>query len=223
MKTVAENIWLCPYPLKLLGADFRRNVTVIRLATGELVIHSMGPFTPEDVAAINKLGRPGWLVEAMLRHDTFSEEGRAAFPGIPFLAPPGFSKRVRFATEPIVPAPTAWGDELQVLELQAVPIMKESVFFHAPSRTLIVADLVFNFGDRESFWTKTLLIAGVGWKHNPEMSRPFKMAVKDKAAFQRSTERMLRWDFDRVIVGHGNMIESGGKEKVTRMLRAAGF
>ena len=76
---------------------------------------------------------------------------------------------------------------------------------------------------RSAFWAKTLLIAGVGWKHNPGMSRPFKMAIKDRAAFQGSMETMLRWDFDRVIVGHGNMIESGGKEKVTRMLRAAGF
>lgn len=220
---IAENIWLFAYPLKLLGADFRRNVTVIRLASGELVIHSMGSFTPEDVAAINKLGRPGWLVEAMLRHDTFSEEGRAAFPGIPFLAPPGFSARVSFMTEPIVPAPPAWGDELQVIELQGVPIMKECAFFHAPSRTLIVADLVFNFGNRESLWTKMLLIAGVGWKHDPGMSHPFKMAIKDKAAFQRSMETMLRWDFDRVIVGHGDMIECGGKEKLIRTLRTAGF
>ncbi len=58
-------------------------VTLIRLRSGKLVIHSTAPFTPEDVAAIRALGEPGWLLDGILRHDTFANEGREAFPGIP--------------------------------------------------------------------------------------------------------------------------------------------
>src|SRR4051812_13144867 len=88
---LAKNLWLLAYPLKMLGADLRRNVTLIRLHSGKLVIHSTAPFTPEDVAAIRALGEPGWLLDGILRHDTFAKEGRAAFPDIPYLAPEGFS------------------------------------------------------------------------------------------------------------------------------------
>jgi hypothetical protein len=45
MKKPAENIWVLPYSLRLFGADLRRMVTVIRLRSGELIIHSTGPFT----------------------------------------------------------------------------------------------------------------------------------------------------------------------------------
>ena len=96
-------------------------VTVIRLRSGELIIHSTGPFTQGDVAGIMRLGKPGWLLDVKLRHDTFTKQGQEAFPNIPFLAPDGFSELVGFSTEPLIPAPAAWGDELEVLRLEGVP------------------------------------------------------------------------------------------------------
>jgi hypothetical protein len=211
MKKLAENLWVLPYPLRLLGGDFRRNVTIVRLQSGELIIHSTGPFTPPDVAAILRLGRPGWLLEAMLQHDTFSQQGREAFRNIPFLAPEGFSEVVGFATQPLIPSPKEWGDELKVLCIEGNPSMQEHVVLHRSSRTLIVADLLFNFGPNTPAWTRFLVLCGVGAKHHPGMSRRFRMAIKDRAAFQRSVKTLTTWDFDRIIVGHGEIIETEGQ------------
>ena len=55
------------------------------------------------------------------------------------------------------------------------------------------------------------MICGVGLKHHPDMSRRFRMAIKDKAAFQRSVETLATWEFDRIIVGHGEVLETDGK------------
>ena len=49
------------------------------------------------------------------------------------------------------------------------------------------------------------------------------MAVKDKAAFQRSVEALTKWDYDRIIVGHGEIVETDGKRQLTGALKAAGF
>jgi hypothetical protein len=46
----------------------------------------------QAVATIRALGEPAWLADGTLRHDTFVKEGRAAFPGMPYLAPEGFSE-----------------------------------------------------------------------------------------------------------------------------------
>lgn len=223
MTTLAKNIWLLSYPLNLLGLNLRRNVTVIRLFSGKLVIHSTGPFSGEDVVLISALGEVGWICEVMLRHDTFSKEGRAAFPDVPFLAPEGFGQNQEFVTHTIVPTPQEWSDELQAIELQGIPSMRETVFFHQPSRTLIVADLVFNFPYNEPLWSELMLRAAVGSKHHPGMSRAFKLAIKDENAFQQSISQMMGWNFDRVVVGHGEVIESGGKEKVASVLSDAGL
>lgn len=220
---ITENLWLLAYPLKMLGADLRRNVTVIRLRSGKLVIHSTGPFTPADVDAIRALGEPGWLLDGILRHDTFAKEGREAFPGIPYLAPEGFSEVVGFSTTPIVPAPVEWDGELLALEIQGAPVARDTALLHVPSRTLILTELVFNFGDHQPIWTELLLRVAVGGEHHPGMSRPFKAGVKDEAAFKSSLETILAWDFDRVIVGHGDVIETDGKAKLRAALDAAGF
>jgi hypothetical protein len=217
------DLWWLSYPLKLVGLDLRRNVAVIRLASGRLVVHSSGPFSSQDVDAIDRLGTVGWVVEAMLRHDTFSRQGRRAFPDATFLAPEGFGERVNFSVQPIFPTPLEWTGQLETLELQGVPSMKETVFFHRGSRTLIVADLVFNFPTREALWSELMLKAAVGSKHRPGMSRPFKQAIKDEAAFRNSIETMMEWDFDRVIVGHGEPITRDGRKLVGSMLHEAGY
>ncbi len=220
---VAANLWLRAYPLRLLGADFRRNVTVIRLGSGRTVIHSTGPFSPADVTAIRELGEPGWILDGVLRHDTFAGAGREAFPKIPYLAPPGFGEIVGFETGALVPAPPEWDGELVTLEVGGMPSMRETVMLHVPSRTLIVTELLFNFGPGEDLWTKVLLWGAVGSDHNPGVSRPVKAGIKDRAAFQAAVVAILEWDFDRVIVGHGEVIESAGKEKLRAAVSAAGF
>ena len=222
MKQLADNLWFLQYELSLLGADLHRNVTVMRLASGDLVIHSTGPFTAPDVAAIRAEGTPRWLMDVMLRHDTFAKQGREAFPEAVYLAPEGFSEVAGLPTQPLVDQP-GWNGELEVLPLAGVPSMKEAVVLHRPSRTLIVADLFFDFGPDESAWTKFLLLLAVGKHHHPGVSRPLRLSIKDKEAFQASLASMMSWDFDRLIPGHGDVIETGAKSRVAEALRVVGF
>jgi hypothetical protein len=74
MIQLAKNLWVISYPLSILGTSHGRSVSIIRLSSGRLVLHSMAPFSPGDLAQIRALGEPAWLVEAMMLHDT-REEG----------------------------------------------------------------------------------------------------------------------------------------------------
>jgi hypothetical protein len=222
MQPVAENLWIQHYPLSLLGGHQGRVVTVIRLASGKLIIHSTGPFTTADVSDINALGTPGWLVDSMLRHDTFAKEGRAAFPGIPYLAPDGFSAGANIATQPLLPAPPEWNPEVRVLLIDGMPKAQEHVFLHAPSRTLIVADLVFNFPESTG-WTSFMRKALMGVKESPDSARLYPMQIKDRPAYDRSIRELLTWDFDRIIVGHNAVLETNGKQRLKSALARKGM
>ena len=46
MQQLAENLWHLQFPLKVLGANVQRHVAVVRLESGEIVVHSTAPFTP---------------------------------------------------------------------------------------------------------------------------------------------------------------------------------
>lgn len=223
MTPVAENLWRQSYHLPLFGTEQGRVVTVVRLRDGRLVIHSTAPFSPEDVREITSLGQPGWLVEAMLFHDTYAKEGRAAFPGIPYLAPDKFAELAKVDSRPVLPAPAEWQGELEVLRIDGAPKFDEHVFFHVPSRTLIVADFVFNFDGEGTAWERFFHRFVIGLKHEPNMSRVFRAFVSDREAFRKSMVKVMEWDFDRVIVGHKEVVETAGKVKVRRALQDAGL
>ncbi|HSI63919.1 MAG TPA: hypothetical protein VLE43_12400 [Candidatus Saccharimonadia bacterium] len=223
MQQVAENLWVSRYRMSLLGANLGRTVTVIRLG-GQVVIHSTAPFTVEDAAAIRELGIPAWLVEAASIHDTFTMQGRAVFPEADMYVPPGFpATGGGVAPKPLTQPPSEWQGQLEVLPLAGMPKGNEHVFLHVPSRTLIVADLVFNVPVTSSAWVRFLLRAASGLKGGPGVSRLLLAEVKDREVFKQSLQQMMQWDFDRVIVGHGEIIEIGGKEILTRLFREKGL
>ncbi|HEY1121841.1 MAG TPA: hypothetical protein VGE67_09580 [Haloferula sp.] len=223
MKALSGDLWTLRYPLKILGTSHGRTVTVIRLSTGKLVIHSMAPFSTDDLDAVRRVGDPAWLVEAMLMHDTYAKYGRDLFPELPFLGPPGFDKVVGFHTLPLLPTPPEWDGELKVIRLRGAPKLEEHAFFHAPSRTLIIADLVFNFRPDEGPWNHFFHRHLAGMKRYPGMSRIFRWCIADKSAFRESIGEVMALDFDRIIPGHGEVIETEGKAKLARALGDAGL
>lgn len=212
VESIASELWIQRYPLSLLGTQVGRTVTVLRLASGDLILHSTGPFSASDVEAIRRLGRPGWMVEATLFHDTFAAAGRKAFPDVPYLD-------ARHSAKP----PPAWRDDVAVLELRGMPKVREHVFLHRPSRTLIVADLVFNFGAGATSWTRQFFRWAAGVREVPGISRLFRACIRDRPAFSASIREMLSWDFDRLIVGHGDIVEHGAKGRLAAALARHGY
>src|SRR6266567_3713093 len=89
-RQIADDVVVMSFPLRAFGIDFGRNVTLLRLADGRVVIHSTAPFSQKDIAAIRRFGEPAWLLDATLLHDTFAKKRRAALTDLPYLAPSGF-------------------------------------------------------------------------------------------------------------------------------------
>jgi len=150
-RQISDDVAVMSFPWRTLGIDFKRNVTLLRLSDGRLIIHSTAPFSREDVAAIQRFGEPAWLVEATLMHDTFAKEGRPAFPHLPYLAPDGFEKVSGISTQSLDPPPSHWAGEIDVLRIDGNR-MNEHTFFHRRSHTLVVADLFFSFPAETRGW-----------------------------------------------------------------------
>lgn len=114
---------------------------------------------------------------------------------------------------------------------------KELVFNHKPSRTLIEADLLFNLPATEQFSKSgesatsgilTKLFNGVMHTNGSatwQKRMIWQMSGEDRPAFNQSMSKIQKWDFDRIIPCHGDVIEVGGKgifEKITEWhLKAA--
>jgi hypothetical protein len=222
--SVAAGVWTMTFPLKMLGVDIQRVVTLLELEGGKLVVHSTAPFGASEVSAIRALGDPVWLVDALLRHDTFAAEGHAAFPQARYLAPLGFDTGNGIATESLMPPPPEWAGEIEVLAVEGAPSFGEVVMLHYTSKTLIVGDLIVNFSDDKGLWSDLIFKFGsVGGHPHPGVTKPFKHAIKDEQAFLKSLEIILSWDFERIIVGHGELVLVDAKSELRRAFADAGL
>jgi hypothetical protein len=109
---------------------------------------------------------------------------------------------------------------------------KEIVFHHKPTRTLIEADYFFNAPSTEQF-SKTEVTAesGVLTKIFNALTHTRGAALGqqrmiwwgtsagDRGAFAKSTARINKWDFERIIPCHGDVIESGGKTVFQKLFK----
>jgi hypothetical protein len=44
--------------------------------------------------------------------------------------------------------------------------------------------------------------------------RIVRLAICDHGAARTSVERILKWDFDRIVVTHGDVVASGGRSRL---------
>ena len=209
----STGIWIAEAPLRFYGIPFGTRMTVVQMSDGSLLLHSPIPLSPRLRSQIDSLGRVRHIVSPNKLHHLFLNEALAAYPKARIHAPPGLSKkRPEFASAEQLTdiAPVAWEGTLEPLVVQGSRIMQEVVFLHRASRTLVVADLCENFGRHSPPLTR--LVARVARMYgHPRMPPDWQFSFRDRAARRASFERLFEWEFDRVILAHGALLDAGAK------------
>ena len=208
------DLLFCPLPYWSMGMPLGRQLVLVRLPAGGLWIHSPVPMAPELRQELAALGEVRHVIGPNLWHDECLREFQAEQPAAFFHAAPGLAAAKRdvcFRAELSDTPHPDWVDGLEQHLVRGMPGMNEVVFFHRASRSLIIADLAFNLGPDGPWWFALLMRTYGAWnRFGPTPLEKFLM--RDKAAVRASLDRILEWDFDRVIVGHGRNIEANGKE-----------
>jgi hypothetical protein len=216
LQSVAPGLWDYNAPLTILGMAIGHRMTVARLGDDSLWVHSPTALSPEVDAALRKIGPVGHIVAPNCIHDTYLEGWFAAHPGVRFHGAPHFARfraDLKFTDALGNTPPAAWAEVFDQHVLRGMPRLNEVVFLHRPSRTLIVADLTFNLGPDMPFLSRVLLrLNDCYCKFGP--SRMLRATITDGAALRASLDHVLAWDFDRLIVSHGENIATGAKEKL---------
>lgn len=100
-------------------------------------------------------------------------------------------------------------------------LLDEVEFFHMKSRTLMIADFIQNYPAQQGRALRNALMR-LGGVLNGGVPRDARLSFTRRALGRRSLQRMLAWDFDRLIVAHGDCIENDAKPFVKRAFRWLG-
>lgn len=209
----SANIWVVEAPLRFFGVPFGTRMTVVRLGDGSLLLHSPIHISSSLRGAIDQLGAVEHIVSPNKLHHLFIDSAMAAYPGAKLYLPPGLIEKrpdLSAGTALTDSPPQAWADDMDQLVIRGSRRMQEVVFFHATSRTLIVADLCEHFGPHSPPLTRALarLTRMYG---RPRMPPDWQLSFRDREALRDSFSRLLSWDFDAVILAHGALLRSGAK------------
>ena len=218
LRQLAENLWIADRPQTFYGLPVGTRMTVIRLAGDRLLLHSPVALDDRLRRELDALGRVSFAVAPNRVHHLHAGEVATAYPGARLWVAPGLERKrpdLRFEAILGDDAPAEWRDEVAQVFFRGRPYENEVVFFHRASRTLVMCDLAFNFGPRSPAPTRFLmkLLRSYG-RLAPSTLDP--LLIRDRRAARESLERILAWDFDRVIVAHGDVLESGGREALRR-------
>lgn len=223
LSRVAANVWEAIAPLKLPGLRMDHRMTVLQLADGSLLVHSPIEFSQELRESLLNLGKPKWFVAPSRFHDLHWAEWFRAFPGGRFVAVAGMQQDHPDMpwTDVLVEGSALWDGELVPISLGGMPRVNEVVLWHPTSRSLLVADLIFNIdADAQNAFGKLFLRANGIYK-KAGISRMFRAYIKDRSAFAESLRALQSHSFERMIIGHGPNL--GGNAELARAMAAAGF
>ena len=157
---VPDQIWLQDYPIHYAGCDFDARMAVIRVSDAELMLHSPCGIDSATKAEISAIGDVACIVAPGSYH-FYVPSAQAAFPGAETYICPGVErKRPDLDFDWILGdrPPEAWSGVLDQVLVRGNKHIWEVAFFHRPSKTLLLVDLIENITDQtpDVNWLLTL-------------------------------------------------------------------
>jgi hypothetical protein len=216
---VPGQLWLQEYPIHYAGCDFNARMTVVRVSDTEILLHSPCEIDSATRGEISALGDVAYIVAPGSYHYFHVPSAQAAFPSADTYICPGVERKrpdLDFDWFLGDRAPEAWAGVLDQVLVRGNKYIWEVAFLHRQSKTLLLVDLIENFTDQTSnvnwllkLWWKAVFHM---WE-NPKPAPEYQMGWKDKEAARKSLLKILDWDFDKIVMAHGDLIQTGAKEK----------
>lgn len=222
IQQIESGLWASEATVRFLGQRLPARMTVVELAEKKLMLHSPIETSEALVAAVNELGEVAHLVAPSKYHHKWIGDWAARYPAARIYGAPGLAakrKDIRFHEVLDNRPPAVWSDRLDQHLFEGLPIFNEIVFYHRSSRTLIVSDFVFNVHEAPGFFAPVILRLDGMWKRFGPSWALILMLKRNRKAARAGVERVLEWDFDRVVMGHGRIVESGGRDAVRNAFR----
>jgi hypothetical protein len=229
VQAFAPNVWIIDGPtVRDFGVLFTTRMTVVKLADGSVWIESP-VFVPfETLKQITQWGPVRYLVAATPRHVWRLAVWHTLFPDAQLwtLRPTLFTLKKGHLplTGMLSDAPPSdWSLDLDQLAFQGNPLIEEIFFFHKASRTVILGDFIQVHPSVKGKPLRNVLFQLEGVASPPGgVGLDFRLSFTNRKLARRSLDKLLSWDFDRLIIAHGTCIEKDAKPFVEQAFQWLG-
>jgi hypothetical protein len=218
LQPIAANLWHVPHTFKSNGILSPTRMTVVRLHDGTLWLHSPVPISNALRAQLKTIGPVAHVVAPSKMHHLFANQCMQTYPEARLFGAVGLAaKRPELQNIfELKPAPEpAWQPDLEQVFFAGIPFANETVWFHKPSRSLIITDLLQCYQGELSLGVR-MYARMTGTRHQLAVPKTVRWLVKDRGAARASAQKILNWPFERVIVAHNTIIDTHAHEAVEK-------
>ena len=219
---VKDQIWILEYPVRFLGMVLYGRMTIIRLNNGELIIHDPCIIDGSTKHEIDAIGKVKYIIAPGYYHHLFVTDFQQKYPDAETFLCPGLERKrpdIKFEWILGNRPDHRWGDVVEQVVVQGPKYIWEVVFFHRPSKTLILVDLLENIGN--NFRHPTGLYLQFWWKivfrmwNNPKAAPEYQVGWGKKEIVKNCLNKIIGWDADRIILSHGELVEKNVRNTLT--------
>ena len=226
LQAFAENVWIVDGPnVRDFGVMFTTRMTVVRLSDGSLWVNSPVSVSFDTLKRICELGTVRYVVAATPRHVWRLAVWHTLFPEAQLWAPRTTPLTLKKGPLPFSgilgdEPPQAWKDDFDQLAFKGNPLIEEVLFFHKRSRTVILDDLIqiHPMVKGRPFRNALLKLSGVASPHGG-VPLDGRLSFTNRDLARQSLEKLLSWDFDKLVIAHGVCVEKDAKPFVERAFR----
>jgi hypothetical protein len=202
---IADDVFAFTDDLRLPGGMLLPSRTTLVRRGGRVLVHSPLAIDDARAAEIEALGEVDAIVAPSKIHFLFLRAALRRWPRARVHGAPGLERKAPGVVfEPLPPEGEI--ERLRVQKIEGFPYIDEHVFFEPRSRTLVVTDLVFNIHDARGTGMPLFLRCVGAWKKTAQ-SKVWRFLSRDRPAARRTLEPVFSWDFDRVVMAHGDVLE----------------
>jgi hypothetical protein len=228
LKPVADGIFIVDSgPLRIMGLPLPVRMTVVRLASGDVLLHSPTRYDARLRDQIQAVGPIRHLVAPNVAHWSFLKDWQRECPDAVTWAAPGLRERsqvkasgVRLDHDLPERSPPEWAGDIEQAIVPGAAGFREVAFFHRPSRTLILTDLVVNL-EAEKLPLAARAFAWATGTLAPNGRAPayLRLIVKRRgAAAKTAASELVALAPERVIFAHGRWFDRDGTAQLRRSL-----
>ena len=208
IKKIDEGVWCLESYFLSLGCRGSLRMTILKTQSG-LLLYSPVAFDAEHVASIRALGKVTDIVAPNLFHHMYLRPCVAAFPDANCWVPEGLLEKIGSVdgAQTITPD-VVFGNDSSIKKFTLTGHrLQETMIFHEPSRTLLTADLLYNY-QSEQYPAEKLFFWMIGNYGRPNVAFYHRFSVKDKSSIQSMIDTVTSWRINRIIMSHGRIVES---------------
>ncbi|MDN5873576.1 MAG: DUF4336 domain-containing protein [Nitrosospira sp.] len=193
-------------------------MTVVRLEGDKLMLHSPSEIDDATTTAISQLGEVSYIVAPGSFHHMHVAQAQSRYPQAETYICPGLERKVpglRFDWILGSRSPPDWEDTVEQELIRGSRFMWEVAMLHKPSKTLLLVDAIEHFTGQTgnvSWQLKAWTLIFRMW-NKPRPAPEYQLGWHDRAAARASLSKILDWDFDKIVLSHGDNITENAKEK----------